>query len=77
MSAGRQAAQQWLEKFAQLLELIDVVQFAGIKDHRLELGTQPCDPLSSAQVGAGEAVDIIGKALGKCLDLVCQGAAAQ
>ncbi|MNR28791.1 hypothetical protein D3C85_1461330 [compost metagenome] len=56
MSAGRQAAQQRLKELAQLLELVDIVQFTGIEHHRLELGPEPGHPLVGLKFRAGKAV---------------------
>jgi hypothetical protein len=41
VGARRQAAQQRLEEFAQLLELVAVGQRAGIEHQRLGLGPRP------------------------------------
>ncbi|MNJ57887.1 hypothetical protein D3C77_534980 [compost metagenome] len=77
MSAILQAAQQGLEELTQLLELVAVVKFAGVENHRLEFRSKACDPFCRAQVGAGKTVDLIGQTLGKGFDLVRQRASAQ
>ena len=69
-----QVFQQRLEKFAQLLELIGVLQVAGVEHHGLELGAVAGNPSRGL---AAIGVDGVGKLVGKRLYVSCQRATTQ
>ena len=69
--------QQRLKEFAQLLELVGVLQVAGVEQHRLELGTMPGNPRRGLQRFGAVAVDGLGEFIGKPLHLGRERAAAQ
>ncbi|MNR05211.1 hypothetical protein D3C85_1212260 [compost metagenome] len=77
MRAGSQAFEQRLEEFTQLLELVDVGDFAGVEQYGLELGPQPRDPRRGAQVFAGETEQLIGQPVGELGHPGCQRATAE
>ena len=69
--------QQRLEEFTQLLELVGVLQTAGVKHHRLELGAVPGNPRGRCRGFGAVAVDGVGESVGKRQHLGCQCATAQ
>jgi hypothetical protein len=52
MGARRQAAQQRLEKFAQLLQCIAVGQMTGIEHHGLDFRPRPATQASACRLSA-------------------------
>ena len=72
MGAMFEIAQQRLEKFAQLLELIGVQQLAGIEHHRLELWPLAWNPRRGVQGFGAVAEYGIGEFAGKLVHEACQ-----
>ncbi|MNR12284.1 hypothetical protein D3C85_1286300 [compost metagenome] len=77
MGARRQAAQQRLEKFAQLLQRVAVGQVTGIEYHGLDLRPQASHPRFGLEVVGIEAVKRVGQARGNGFDLARQWPATQ
>ncbi|MCY1407927.1 hypothetical protein D9M71_232390 [compost metagenome] len=77
MGARRQAAQQRLEKFAQLLQRVAVGQVTGIEHHSLDFRPQASHPGLGLEVVGIEAIKRVGQAWSNGFDLACQWPATQ